>query len=82
MRKYEFISVVRPKSIGMQESQHLNSMYRELNAKIERFTQLFHLIIMKISTPLFLLPPLIMSLTNYYISGLGVESFELPIPTM
>lgn len=66
----------------MQESQRVELMYRELNDKIERLTQLFHLTTVKYSTPVYILPPLIVSLTKYYISGSGIESFELPIPTM
>lgn len=68
--------------IGMQESQNLKCMYRDLNDKIERRTQLIYVILFKYAMPVFILPPLIISLTKYYTSELGVESFELPLLTM
>lgn len=66
----------------MQESQNLKCMYRDLNDRIERGTQLTYVILFKYSMPVFILPPLIISLTKYYTSDLGVESFELPVLTM
>lgn len=68
--------------IGMQESQNLKCMYRDLNDKIERRTELTYVILFKYSMPVFILPPLIISLAKYYTTDLGVESFELPVLTM
>lgn len=52
----------------------------ELHEKIERLCGLVAFSLVKISAPLFILPNLIVTISNYFMSNLGDESFLLPSP--
>lgn len=68
-------------SIGNQKSAQ--KMYNELNERIEGISKLFHLILVKWSTPVVMIPPLITSLVKFYILNLDAnESFLLPFPNV
>lgn len=61
---------------------HARTMYNELNRKIEQASHLIHLVLVWVSTSGVVLPPLIVTIINYVIYGLGDESFYLPFPVM
>lgn len=54
------------------------TIYDKYNAKIERMSKLFYLVFVTLTTPGIVLPPLLITLVNYYVYGLGDESFYLP----
>lgn len=69
------------KFIGCQHA-NLKSSYAELSEKIERMSKLLYFIQTKISVPANMLPPLLMTVVNYYILDMHDESFLLPFPSM
>lgn len=55
------------------------AIYSEARSKIERFCQLMHFILMRLSLNLTTMPAVIATYINYYVLGLGDGSFqELP----
>lgn len=57
-------------------------MYLELNEKIERMSKVVYSIFVEASVVGLLLPPLLITLVNYFIYDLKSESFALPTPVM
>lgn len=60
----------------------LMAMYKMIAAKFERLSNLAHLIMVKYSTVGFALPPLIVTVINYFIHDLGDESYFLTFRTL
>lgn len=52
----------------------------ELHEKIDRLCELLYCSLVKISSPLFILPNLFATISNFFASNLGDESFILPSP--
>lgn len=50
-------------------------IYREVNIKIEHFSQLAHVILMKMTFIVIIVPPVIVTYFKYYLLGLGDASF-------
>lgn len=57
-------------------------MYAELNEKIEFMTGLMYFAVVKLTPVGVMLPALVITIFNYYVNGLGNESFFLPIMVM
>lgn len=57
-------------------------LYNGINERIERMTKKFHFIAVKISVAGLMIPPLMISYTNYYVIDLKTESFQLPYDGM
>lgn len=58
------------------------TMYNKLNKKIELASHIIHLCLVWVSTSGVVVPPLIITIVNYVIYGLGDESFYLAFPVM
>lgn len=58
------------------------AMYSNVNEKIERVSEIVYFVLVKLNIFAVILPPLITTMVNYYISGLGDESFYLATPVM
>lgn len=56
--------------------------YRKLNADIERVSEMYFLISLRLSIPGGILPPLITTLLNYFVYDLGDESYVIPYPIL
>lgn len=56
--------------------------YDELAKKIEWMTKLFHTILIKITFPICNLPPLLITLINFYVLKLDDDSFNMQFPIM
>lgn len=50
--------------------------YDELNEKIEQISKWMHLALVKISFPLKVLGPLFITLVNYFVKGMGDDSYQ------
>lgn len=61
--------------IGSAHSRSANK-YNRLVKKIERISELMDLIIIKISTSSTIVPPILVTFINYFILGIGDESFR------
>lgn len=51
-------------------------MYDELNAKIERLCKWLYIALVRVALAGTMLPPLLITLVNYYIYDLGDESIQ------
>lgn len=65
-----------------QQNPMSRRMYSELNNKIERFTTLMHLFMVKFSIAGIVLPAVFVTFLNYYVYHLDDESFYLPTRVM
>ena len=65
--------------IGLEDAVSC-AFYIKLNEKIEKTTQWIYIILMKICLPLPFVAALVGSMLEYYVFGLGTESFNLPFP--
>lgn len=55
------------------------TIYNKVNAKIERFSEVVHFILMRLTVVVVSVPGVVATYFNYYVLGLGDESFqELP----
>lgn len=65
-----------------QQNPMSQRIYSELNEKIERFTTLMHLFMVKFSIAGIVLPAVFVTFLNYYVYHLDDESFYLPTRVM
>lgn len=63
--------------IGSKNESTSRIMYFELNEKIERMSKFVHFVLMRVSYLGAILPPLLTTLSNYFILNLGNESYQL-----
>lgn len=70
------------KCILGSQNANLKASYAKLSDKIEQITKLLYFVQIQISVPLNMLPPLLITLGNYYILDMQNESFVMPFPTM
>lgn len=63
-------------------SANQRSVFNKTHDRIEQISQFFYSVLMKFSYPANMLPPLAITLTNYFVLNLGDDSFFLPFPTM
>lgn len=52
------------------------TIYKELSGKIERSSKLIHLLLVKLATAASIISPLLVAFINYFVLGLGNESFR------
>lgn len=57
-------------------------MYIEMNEKVERISRLVYTIFVEASMAGLLIPPLLITLVNYFVYDLNEESYFLPTPVM
>lgn len=57
-------------------------MYNEINEKIERTSKLVYTIFVEASIVGLIVPPIIITLVNYFIYDLKEQSYFLPTPVM
>lgn len=62
-------------SIG-SSNPHSVDLHNDLIEKIERMSELSHLILVKISTALTIISPLLITFVNYFVHGMGDESYR------
>lgn len=55
-------------------------MYEETNQTVEKWCKIVYIVLVKLSVPCIVLPKSIYSLIIYFITDLGPDAFELPIP--
>lgn len=58
----------------------LKTNYQKLNEIIELVSEIYYFLLLKISIPGVILPPLFVTIVNYYVYDLGNESYFLPFP--
>lgn len=58
------------------------AIYNKMDAKIHRLVKLFYTVYVKLTLLLILIPPVLVTVVNYYIYDLGDESFYLPFRTV
>lgn len=63
-------------SIGIEQDDGLQTLYNGLNGKIERMCKWLYIAMIKVSIAGTMLPPLLITLVNYYIYDLGDESIQ------
>lgn len=61
---------------------HSRTMYMELTEKIERMSKLVYSIFVEASLVGLVIPPLLITLVNYFVYDLSEESYFLPTPVM
>lgn len=61
--------------IGLKKDPN-STLYSDLNHKIEARSKLLDLLLIKIGVSAFILPPVITTLTNFFVNHLGDESYE------
>lgn len=54
--------------------------YRKSNDIVELFSEMYYFLLVKISVPGIVLPPLVLTIVNYYVYDMGNESYFLPFP--
>lgn len=54
--------------------------YCNLNNKIERFSEVFHFVLVKCTTAGIVLPAILVTMINYFIYDLGDDAYFLPFP--
>lgn len=57
-------------------------MYTELNEKLERMSKFVYTVFVEASLAGLIIPPLLITLVNYFIYDLSEESYFLPTPVM
>lgn len=65
--------------IGMQNAQS-NRIYNEMSERIEKVSEIFYFVLVKMTVPGVLLPSCLITIYNYFILDLKDESFFLPFP--
>lgn len=68
-------------STGAQDAI-AKATYRRLSGKIERMLELVHFVLLKFSLGGFLVPMFLLTFGNYFIYGLGDDSYILPCPLL
>lgn len=58
------------------------AVYHKLNAKIEKVSEIYYFIVMKLAVPGALLSALILTTASYFSFHLGNESYYLPYPLL
>lgn len=67
-------------SIGLQFDSTLTAEYTDLIDSIERISKFVDIFIVKSNMIIIVIPPMFLSIFNYYINDLGDESFpNMPI---
>lgn len=61
---------------------HSRIMYNEMNEKIERISKLVYSIFVEASIAGLVVPPLLITLVNYFIYDLKEDSYFLPTPVL
>lgn len=76
----DFIQKRIPQSLTVENfqtnSRHSAAIYNELSGKIERSSKLIDLILVKLATAASIISPLLIAFINYFVLGLGNESFR------
>lgn len=61
--------------LGCKQNAATETIYRNIDFKVVTFMKLFRVIYNKILIPLFIITPIVISVTNYIASGYSNESF-------
>lgn len=79
-RFYKEISHFVIFNLGMDENVILKTMYRRLTEKIERMSIILHFGLVNLSFGVVIIPPLLITLANYFLYNLNDDSFYLLYP--
>lgn len=62
------------------ENERSKAIYKDVNAKVEKWTQLLNFSCMNITLPCLLVPNFIICYVTYFLSDAGSDAFFLPFP--
>lgn len=78
----QFTDSLKISEIGSKKNSTSKAMYREMIEQIEKGTKLARFALVNLTGPGTILPALLVTLGNYFVYGLGDDSFFLPCPVM
>lgn len=81
-RKQEFIGMINnlELTIEMRERKFSRTVYEKINAEVEKLSRRVKYFVGGLVVPLLLIPPLTISFYNYFVLGMGEDSFRLFSP--
>lgn len=68
--------------IGLLITTGASVMYKNLNDKIEKMSELLYVIAFKLTVPSGMLPPFIIFTIDYFMGNVSDESFYTPVPVV